>query len=655
MLLPMNQTRHLIVAISVKTSLFFCFIALIVASAVDAFGSTAPTGGLVGYWALDDASGAVATDSSGKGDNGNLLGSATWVAGKDNGALLFNGTSSSVLIPESSATQFGNGSFSVGTWFKSSSQTFGHLISSERAQGSSGWRLVYGMSNSGVQMRISDGTNQYSSSVSAAVDNDAWHYVMGVVDRFAGLLHLYVDGNEVLPAVGITLLGSVSDPTVSTYFGVLGGSIQFYSGVLDEVRFYRRALSPAEVVAVMNDPGLSSNPVSFAPPVYYDIGANPDSFVPNAASRSVVSGDFNGDGKLDVIVAHRDDNSLYFLSGNGNGTFKRPVKIAIAGVTIEGSIYVGDFNGDGRPDLFLPEQSSNSDVISSPVIMFGKGDGSFTMHIDTSSSFNAAGTYPRGWAIGDFNGDNKLDIAATLPGLDDSGGYIILLGHGNGTFTRGQVASGSALMHYSRWVATGDLNGDHKLDLVFADGTGAGTTTGTSELTVLLGNGDGTFRLGGHYASPGTPGADTLNPEDIFLADLNNDGKLDAIISNYDQNINVFIGNGNGTFQPGAGYTTGEYPRGLAFADVNGDGITDIIVCNIGVGPGGAEFAKEGARPGSVAVLLGYGEGKFRLPAQFNPFYYPGWLAVGDFNGDGRPDIAVTGVSEDHALGVMLN
>jgi len=408
------------------------------------------------------------------------------------------------------------------------------------------------------------------------------------------------------------------------------------------------------VVAVMNDPGLSSNPLSFAQPVQYDIGTNPDSFVPNAAKKSVVSGDFNSDGKRDVIVAHRDDNSLYFLSGNGDGTFKPAVKIAIAGVTIEGSIYVGDFNNDGRPDLFLPV-SSDGNVISRPVIMFGNGDGSFTIHIDTSSSFNVAGTYPRGYAVGDFNGDSKLDIVATLPGSDDSGGYIILLGNGDGTFTRGEVASGSALMHYSRWVATGDFNGDHKLDLAFADGVGAGTTTGTSELTILLGNGDGTFRLAGHYASPGTPGADTLNPEDVFLADLNNDGKLDAVISNYDQNINVFLGNGDGTFQPGAGYTTGEYPRGLEFADVNGDGITDIIVCNIGVGPGGAEFAKEGAKPGSVAVLLGYGDGKFKLPMQFNPFYYPGWLVIDDFNSDGRPDLAVTGVSRDHALGVMLN
>jgi hypothetical protein len=128
-----------------------------------------------------------------------------------------------------------------------------------------------------------------------------------------------------------------------------------------------------------------------------------------------------------------------------------------------------------------------------------------------------------------------------------------------------------------------------------------------------------------------------------------------VIVSDYDQNINVFLGNGDGTFQPAVGYTTGEYPRAVAIADVNGDGKPDLIVANVGVGPGGAEFAKEGALPGSVAVLLGNGDGTFQSPIQLTPFFYPGWLAVADFNGDGLPDIAVTQVQDGNAVGVLLN
>jgi hypothetical protein len=390
---------------------------------------------------------------------------------------------------------------------------------------------------------------------------------------------------------------------------------------------------------------------SFAAPVSYNVGTQADGFVPNAAPVNVATGDFNGDGKVDMVVAHKADNSVNIFLGNGNGTFQPAVRYAV-GEAIEGSVFVGDFNGDGKLDLFLPGDINSADH---PIILLGNGDGTFQPRID-SSSFAVSGTYARGWAVGDFNGDGKLDVVATTPSLSaDSGGVVVLLGNGDGTFQPG-IANPPPLLHYSRWVTTGDFNGDGKLDLAVADGQGAGTTTGSAELTILLGNGDGTFRLGGHYASPGTPGADTLNPEDVFAADLNKDGKLDVIVSDYDQNINVFLGNGDGSFQPAVGYTTGEYPRSVGVVDVNGDGKVDLVVNNIGIGPGGAEFQKEGAQPGTVAVMLGNGDGTFQAPIQYTPIaFYPGWTAVADFNGDGLPDLAVTQVSAGHTVDVMLN
>jgi hypothetical protein len=389
--------------------------------------------------------------------------------------------------------------------------------------------------------------------------------------------------------------------------------------------------------------------LSFAAPVSYNVGTQPDSFIPNAAPIGVATGDFNGDGKRDLVVAHGADNSVYILLGNGNGTFQTAVKYAI-GQSILGNVFVGDFNNDGKQDLFLISGASGNPAI----VLLGHGDGTFGTPI-VSSSFNGPpNTYPRGWTIGDFNGDGKLDAVCTNPSnSSDSGGYTVLLGNGDGTFQAGLV--GPMVLGYSRWVTTGDFNGDGKLDLATADGQQINGSPGNAELSILLGNGDGTFHFGGHYASPGLPSSGNLNPEDVAVGDVNGDGKLDAIVSDYDDNINVFLGNGDGTFQPAKGVSPGEYPRDVAIADVNGDGKADLVVTDVGIYVGGAQFSTEGTQPGSVSVLLGNGDGTFQAPIQYQPFVFPGWTAVADFNGDGSPDLATTRVFDGHTVNVMLN
>jgi hypothetical protein len=388
--------------------------------------------------------------------------------------------------------------------------------------------------------------------------------------------------------------------------------------------------------------------LSFIAPVSYTIGTTSDGFVPNAAPMNVVTADFNGDGRLDLAVAHTSDNSVYIMLGNGNGTFQPPVKYAV-GESIEGGIRVGDFNNDKKLDLFLPSLAPGDPAI----VMLGNGDGTFKPPT-ISSSFSVAGTYPRGWALGDFNKDGNLDVVATLPSnTANAGGYIILLGNGDGTFRTGTIQMG--VLGYSRWVAVGDFNHDGKLDLAFADGQQINGSAGNAELSIALGNGDGTFKAPVHYASPGLPSSDNLNPEDVAVGDVNGDGKLDVIVSNYDDNINVFIGNGDGTFKPAVGYSPGEYPRDVVIADVNGDGKADLVVSNLGINVGGAEFAAEGYQPGSVAVMLGNGNGTFQAPIQYQPFDYPGWTAVGDFNGDKTPDLAISQVFDGHTVAVMLN
>jgi hypothetical protein len=201
-------------------------------------------------------------------------------------------------------------------------------------------------------------------------------------------------------------------------------------------------------------------------------------------------------------------------------------------------------------------------------------------------------------------------------------------------------------------VVAGDFNGDGKTDLAVCDGFGVnGVLDGTypAGMTILLGNGDGTFTTAGQYVSPATPGGGTVNPERITAGDLRNNGITDVIVSDYDHNVNVFLGNGDGTFQPAVGYDTGEYGRAVAIADVNGDGKMDLVVNNVGI------VTANPPEAGSVAVLLGNGDGTFQAPIQYTPFNYPGGLAVGDFNGDGLPDVAVTRVQDGHSVNVMLN
>ena len=178
-----------------------------------------------------------------------------------------------------------------------------------------------------------------------------------------------------------------------------------------------------------------------------------------------------------------------------------------------------------------------------------------------------------------------------------------------------------------------------------------------------MSNGNGTFGPAVHYAAPPTPdsggdglgGGDILNPEDVTVAALVPGGPLDVIESLYDHSIDVFMGNGDGTFQPAVGYTTGEYPRDVQVADLTGNGIPDLIVDNVGVGPGGAASFAEGNEAGSIAVLMGNGDGTFQAPIQYNSVYFPGYAAVGDFNNDGLPDLAVTGVYNSSTINIMLN
>jgi len=326
--------------------------------------------------------------------------------------------------------------------------------------------------------------------------------------------------------------------------------------------------------------------VTFASPVSYAAGNYPD---------AVAVGDFRGDGKLDMVVVNHNNADVSVLLGNGDGTFQAAVNYAV-GNNPSGAA-VGDFNGDGKLDLAV---CNGADYTVS--ILLGKGNGTFKPAVSY-----ATGETPSGVAVGDFNGDGKLDLLVA----DYYGGVSVLLGNGNGTF---QPAVNYAAGSSPQSVAVGDFNGDGKLDLAVADFFGG--------VSVLLGNGNSTFQTAVNYAAGDNPGS-------VAVGDFNGDGKADLAVVDGDGHggVSVLLGNGNGTFQAAVNYTTGNNSSAIVVGDFNSDGKADLAVANW--------------YDATVSVLLGNGNGTFQIPVNYAAGSGPEAIAAGDFNGDGKADVAV--------------
>ena len=279
------------------------------------------------------------------------------------------------------------------------------------------------------------------------------------------------------------------------------------------------------------------------------------------------------------------------------------------------SVAVGDFNGDGKPDLAVVNSYSNN--VS---ILLGNGDGTFQIHVDYPT-----GAQPGSVAIGDFNGDGKLDLAVVN---SYSNNVSVLLGNGNGTF-QPAVSYGTGSGTGPAFVAVGDFNRDGKLDLAVAN-------SNSTYVSVLLGNGDGTFQTAVNYDVGGAPTS-------IAVGDFNHDGKLDLAVavpvpgpSTY---VSMLLGNGDGTFQTAVNYNAPYAPDAVAVGDFNGDGNLDLVVGN---------------RSSNISVFLGNGDGTFRTAVNYSAGYNPSSVAVGDFNNDGTLDLAVANSGSSTTVTVLL-
>jgi uncharacterized repeat protein (TIGR02543 family) len=226
----------------------------------------------------------------------------------------------------------------------------------------------------------------------------------------------------------------------------------------------------------------------------------------------------------------------------------------------------------------------------------------------TSAADVSVGTSPRPIVTGDFNGDSRPDFATVNSGNNN---VSIRLGNGDGTFTSAaDVAVGTG----PSYIAIGDLNNDGKLDFATAN-------YNASSASIRLGNGNGTFTSAADVAVP--------NPMKIAVGDFNNDGKKDFVVTDYSGFGYIRLGNGDGTFTNAADVSGfGMSSGGVAVGDFNNDGKQD--------------FAAVSATVNSAFIRLGNGDGTFTSAADVAVGSAPSSIAVGDFNNDGKQDLAVT-------------
>ncbi len=325
------------------------------------------------------------------------------------------------------------------------------------------------------------------------------------------------------------------------------------------------------------------------------------------------TGDFNGDGFLDVVgtIYHSGVSSSagMVLLGDGEGHFK-PAAGTIPEPNDQPPV-VADFNGDGILDLFVSGQ-----------VLLGNGDGTFKQgQIVGAQTQPGNGIETENVAVGDFNGDGIPDLAL----LNTSQGLVqVYLGNGDGTFIASPLTPPSTGTSAVAIVA-GDFNGDGIADL-------AVTSTGTTNtVEVFLSNGDGSFTA----TTPIPLIANTESPTAglIVASDFNGDGNLDLAVVNGQGSVEILLGDGHGNFSAGStvGYSQAAEqiftPIYLAWGDFNGDGNTDLIM-DVPV----QDQTSQGG--GTGAIALGNGDGTFSGFSTASQV-----SGVGDFNGDGITDI----------------
>lgn len=378
-----------------------------------------------------------------------------------------------------------------------------------------------------------------------------------------------------------------------------------------------------------------------APAALYRVG--PDAF-------SFGLADLSGTGRPDIVTISATESTSSLLVNDGTGGFGHP-----AGETIG---YVGgvtnappssvvpqtlDVNGDGKPDVVLVEFGKNSTLPPQITVLLNDGTGQLSAPIRSPINVGPNVPYPL-FAVGNFRSAKTADLVYLSQYFSNTLGFFP--GNGDGTFGTGTSLSTPPNPYQ---IVSGDFNGDGKLDFaLFGYSSGSFTTT---ELDVYLGNGNGTFS---HLAPQTFPATTNAFPQQLIAGDFNHDGKLDLMIGYNTNNgwvssgddLDLALGNGDGTFQTPTILMAHFGP--VAVADLNHDGYLDLVQARDPDGnimQGALDSAGGPFIAPAVTIYLGGPGGTFSKSATYTapgiqlPSFQP--VLLGDFNGDGAPDIAL--------------
>ncbi|MFZ0685302.1 MAG: FG-GAP-like repeat-containing protein [Terriglobales bacterium] len=348
------------------------------------------------------------------------------------------------------------------------------------------------------------------------------------------------------------------------------------------------------------------------------------SFATDGYPNNIVVGDFNGDKKLDFATSDTQGQWVTVGLGNGDGTFRSSQSYGYTWSGTVSGIATADLNNDGNLDIIEAGGGTGVGITT----MLGSSHGVFGSPISTAVGCGQAN---RGGvnaiAVGDVTGDGKADVVATVTtaggGCPDNH-VAVLAGSGNGKF-KAPVYYSTGVTVQSGVGALADFNGDGKLDIVLSNADGS--------MSVLLNKGKGVYA-----AAIVTPAVSGSSGGSIVVGDFNNDGKLDIAITDYNQKqVNVLLGNGDGTFQAPIGTPSPIDPITLATGDFNHDGKLDLALTSWD-------------NTGSLTIFTGNGNGTFNLGTTYafntwdqcqfggtNPY----WMGVADLNQDGKLDLAI--------------
>ncbi|MFZ0519084.1 MAG: FG-GAP-like repeat-containing protein [Acidobacteriaceae bacterium] len=337
--------------------------------------------------------------------------------------------------------------------------------------------------------------------------------------------------------------------------------------------------------------------------------------------NGIVAGNFTQSGNVDLAVTDGSTGAIHILTGDGTGSFTESSSATVGSDPT--GIVAGDFNKDGAIDLAV--LNSGSGTVS---IMNGNNSGAYAV-TRTISVGPATGTGGLYLLALDINGDGNLDL---LTGNTTQNEVAVLMGRGNGNFAAVQdyaVPNGPA------YVAPIDFNRDGKPDLAVTQSTGA-------TVSVLINNTLATPTNGGlNFVAPHVPASGHGNMADsVAVADFNHDGYPDIAVAYLQDNaVRVLTGKGNGRFNTAVEYPVGNQPYSVAAGDLNNDGYADLVTVNTSLN----------ARPGTISVLMnnGNGSGTFASAQTYNVGALPYQVAIGDLNGDGIPDLAVTNYGDN--------